>query len=64
MVQGLADSCCNLVMLFNILHAEEPLNILAETKRILTSEGQVAIIHWIPDPTTPRGPPIQHSSSS
>ncbi len=55
---GLADSCCDLVMLFNILHAEEPLNILAETKRILTSEGKVAIIHWIPDPATPRGPPM------
>ena len=53
---GLADSSCELVMLFNILHAEEPLNILAETKRILTSEGKVAIIHWIPDPATPRGP--------
>ena len=55
---GLADSSCDLVMLFNILHAEEPLNILAETKRILTSKGKVAIIHWIPDPTTPRGPPM------
>lgn len=55
---GLVNSCCDLVMLFNILHAEEPLNILAEAKRILTPERQVVIIHWIPDPATPRGPPM------
>lgn len=55
---GLADSSCDIVLLFNILHAENPLNILVESKRILTSGGAVAIIHWIPDPTTPRGPPM------
>lgn len=53
---GLADSCCDRVMLFNILHAEEPLKILAEAKRILVSGGKVSVIHWNYDPTTPRGP--------
>lgn len=53
---GLADSSCNYAMLFNILHAEQPLSILFEVKRILVSGGKVGIIHWIHDPSTPRGP--------
>ena len=53
---GLADSCCDRVMLFNILHVEEPLKLLAEAKRILATEGKVSIIHWNYDSTTPRGP--------
>ena len=56
--KGLSDSSCDVVMLFNILHAEEPVILLTEAKRILTSGGKVSIIHWIPDPTTPRGPPL------
>ncbi|HAE58044.1 MAG TPA: class I SAM-dependent methyltransferase, partial [Anaerolineae bacterium] len=32
---GLPEDSCEFVMLFNILHAEEPLKILAEAKRIL-----------------------------
>lgn len=53
---GLMDSCCDRVMLFNILHAEEPLKILAEAKRILTAKGKVSVMHWNYDSTTPRGP--------
>jgi len=53
---GLADSCCDRVLLFNILHVKKPLKTLAEAKRILTSKGKVSIIHWNYDPTTPRGP--------
>jgi len=52
---GLADSSSNYAMLFNILHAEQPLSILSEAKRILVSGGKVGIIHWIHDPGTPRG---------
>lgn len=55
---GLADLSCEVVMLFNILHAEKPVKILKEAKRILTSKGKVAVIHWIADPATPRGPPM------
>ena len=53
---GLPNNSCEYVMLFNILHAEEPLKILAEAKRILTPGGRAGIIHWNYDPATPRGP--------
>ena len=55
---GLPDDSCEYVMLFNILHAEYPLKILAEAERILTSGGRVGVIHWNYDPTTPRGPSL------
>ncbi|MBA3073950.1 MAG: class I SAM-dependent methyltransferase [Anaerolineae bacterium] len=53
---GLPDGCCDYVFLFNILHAEQPLMILEEAKRLLISGGKVAVIHWINDSHTPRGP--------
>ncbi len=53
---GLPDGCCEAALLFNILHAEEPLRILSEAKRILADDGKVAVIHWNYDPSTPRGP--------
>lgn len=56
---GLPDSSCQYVMLFNILHVEEPLKILSEAKRILMPRGKVGVIHWNYDPTTPRGPSIE-----
>ena len=52
-----ADSM-DYVMLFNILHAEDPLRLLREAKRILSLSGRVAVIHWNYDPGTPRGPPM------
>lgn len=56
---GLPDNSCEYVMLFNILHIEEPLKILSEAKRILTPGGKVGVIHWNYDPTTPRGPSME-----
>jgi len=50
-----ADSV-DYAMLFNILHAEEPLPLLREAWRILAPGGRVAVIHWNYDPATPRGP--------
>ena len=44
------------VMLFNILHHDQPLEILAETRRILRRGGLVGCVHWNYDPNTPRGP--------
>lgn len=55
---GLKDACCDYVFLFNLLHAEEKTTILAEAKRILSPGGKVYVTHWIPNPTTPRGPPM------
>ncbi len=56
---GLPDNSCEYVMLFNILHAEEPLKILKEARRILQPGGRVGIIHWIHDAATPRGPSLE-----
>lgn len=55
---GLPDQSCDYVMLFNILHAEEPLKILSEAKRVLAQGGKVGVIHWNYDPSTPRGPSL------
>jgi ubiquinone/menaquinone biosynthesis C-methylase UbiE len=44
------------VMLFNILHAEEPDRLLREAYRILAPGGAVAVMHWTSDRPTPRGP--------
>ncbi len=53
---GLSKESIDYVMLFNILHLENPAVLLKEAKRILRKEGRLGIIHWNYDPTTPRGP--------
>ena len=56
---GLKDESVDYVMLFNILHSEDPLIMLRECLRILRRGGHVGIIHWISDRSTPRGPPLE-----
>jgi SAM-dependent methyltransferase len=46
------DAC----LLFNILHCEEPVRLLAEAVRVVRPGGSVLVIHWRCDPATPRGP--------
>lgn len=55
---GLPDEGVGYVMLFNILHAEEPDRLLGEAYRILAPAGIVAVMHWISDRPTPRGPSL------
>ena len=55
---GLADDAVDYAMLFNILHAEQPVALLGEAFRILRPGGKVAAIHWIYDEATPRGPDL------
>ncbi|MGK5090529.1 class I SAM-dependent methyltransferase [Deltaproteobacteria bacterium TL4] len=55
---GLQDASVGYVMLFNILHAEQPLTLLNESFRILVPGGKVGILHWNHDPSTPRGPSL------
>jgi SAM-dependent methyltransferase len=56
---GLPPGSVDYAMLFNILHAEQPLRLLHEAWRILAPGGRVAIIHWNYDPETPRGPSME-----
>lgn len=53
---GLPSSSVDHVMLFNILHLEDPVSLLREAGRILKPGGKVSVIHWHHDPSTPRGP--------
>jgi len=53
---GLPDGAVDYAMLFNILHAEDPLALLREARRVLSAGGRLGIMHWNYDPTTPRGP--------
>ena len=53
---GLADGGVDYVMLFNILHCEQPEVLLREAWRVLSPGGRLGIMHWNYDPSTPRGP--------
>jgi ubiquinone/menaquinone biosynthesis C-methylase UbiE len=53
---GLPDHSADFVMCFNILHTENPIDLLNEARRILVPGGKVGVIHWNYDPSTPRGP--------
>jgi ubiquinone/menaquinone biosynthesis C-methylase UbiE len=55
---GLADGSVDYVMLFNILHTEDPVALLREAYRNLSVNGKAGVIHWNHDPKTPRGPPM------
>jgi len=56
---SLRNDSVDYVMLFNLLHSEDPLILLREAFRVLRVEGRVGIIHWIRDASTPRGPPLE-----
>ncbi len=55
---GRESQSASLVLLFNILHFEDPVGLLREAHRVLRLGGLVGIIHWNYDEHTPRGPPL------
>ncbi len=55
---GVPDASVDGVLLFNILHGELPLDMLAEARRVLKPGGTLAVIHWRSDVATPRGPDL------
>jgi SAM-dependent methyltransferase len=55
---GLPAGSCDAVLLFNILHGEEPVQLLQQAARILRPGGVAAVIHWRSDLATPRGPTL------
>ncbi|HXA35306.1 MAG TPA: class I SAM-dependent methyltransferase [Steroidobacteraceae bacterium] len=55
---GRPDSSISFVLMFNILHLEDPVGLLREAYRVLRPGGSVGVIHWIREAETPRGPPL------
>lgn len=55
---GIASGSAALVLLFNILHCEDPLSLLGSALNALRPGGRVAAIHWRSDVPTPRGPDL------
>ncbi len=53
---GLPNGSIDYVMLFNLLHCEQPEALLREAWRILSQDGRLGIMHWNHDFSTPRGP--------
>ena len=55
---GLPEASVDYAMLFNVLHAVDPVALLREACRVLVPGGEAGILHWNRDPDTPRGPPM------
>ena len=55
----LPDDSMDAALLFNILHHDEPVALMAEARRVLRPGAGLAVIHWNHDPTTPRGPSME-----
>ncbi len=55
---GLPAASVDAVLLFNILHLENPLNLLRQAALIVRPGGRVVAIHWRSDLATPRGPAL------
>jgi len=55
---GVDPGSADVVLLFNLLHCEAPLDLLSASRTALRGGGRVAIIHWRSDVPTPRGPDL------
>lgn len=55
---GLPVGSCDAALLFNILHAEDPVTLLRAAREAVRYGGLVAVIHWRSDIATPRGPSL------
>ena len=56
---GLKAASQAYALMFNLLHLERPVALLQEAHRALVPGGQIAIMHWRSDISTPRGPPAE-----
>ncbi len=53
---GLPSESVDGCLLFNILHGEDPVDLLREAAALVRPGGWIWAIHWRYDPSTPRGP--------
>lgn len=53
---GVPPGSCDACLLFNIMHAEDPVGLLLAAREAVRSSGLIAVIHWRSDIATPRGP--------
>ncbi len=52
---GLEAETQSHTMIFNLLHLENPVELLKEAHRVLGIGGKLSVIHWRSDIPTPRG---------
>lgn len=55
---GLPGKSVDAVLLFNILHVENPVEMLRAAAAVTRPGGRVLAIHWRSDVLTPRGPDL------
>ncbi len=55
---GLAPGSVDAVLLFNILHADKPVELLRSSAELLSPQGRLLVILWRSDIPTPRGPDL------
>lgn len=55
---GLESDSQSHAMIFNLLHLEEPIELLREALRVLEDGGGLSVMHWRSDIQTPRGPSL------
>jgi SAM-dependent methyltransferase len=55
---GLSPKSVDAVLLFNILHGENPTQMLSAAAELLRPGGRILAIHWRSDIPTPRGPDV------
>lgn len=58
MEQGFGQQGMDAVMLFDILHCENPLVLLSHAAEAVRTGGWLFVIHWRYDSRTPRGPSL------
>ncbi len=55
---GVEAGSASVVLLFNLLHCEDPAALLTSARAALRPGGRLAVIHWRSDVPTPRGPDL------
>jgi len=55
---GVLDQSQMHIMIYNLLHLDDPIALLKNVYKAVHSQGRVSIMHWRSDVPTPRGPSL------